>query len=147
MKPLESFGRCGAAVILGRVANADSHISPEESRAMEQILSAYLPEDQALIVLQTAKMHNQLFGATENFLVTREFSRIATREQKLALLDCLFRVSAQEGDISAAEDNEVRKISAELGLEHRDYIATRAAWITRLTLMANLPQGPRKPEA
>ena len=74
--------------ILGRVANADSHISPEETRAMDRIIGEYgqLPEEQALIVTQTAKMHNQLFGATENFLVTREFSRIATREQKLALL-------------------------------------------------------------
>ena len=132
--------------ILGRVANADSHISPEESRAMELILRAYLPESQALIVLQTAKLHNQLFGATENFLVTREFKRIATREQKLALLDCLFRVSAEEDDISSVEDNEIRQIASELGLEHHEYIAVRAAWVKRLQLMRDLPQGPSKAE-
>jgi len=130
--------------ILGRVANADSHISDEETRAMERIIGKYLPEAQALIVTQTAKMHNQLFGATENFLVTREFAKIATREQKLALLDCLFAVSAEEDDISRVEDNEVRQIASELGLEHREYIAQRAAWKDKLTLMQNLPQGPGK---
>src|ERR1051326_8426568 len=71
--------------ILSRVANADMHISAEETRAMEKIIveTGALPEDQAIIVIQMAKTRTQLFGATENFLVTREFSRIATREQKL----------------------------------------------------------------
>jgi uncharacterized tellurite resistance protein B-like protein len=109
---------------------------------MERILGHYLPEAQALIVVQTAKMHNHLFGATENFLVTREFSRIATREQKLELLDCLFAVSAEEDDISRAEDNEVHQIASELGLEHREYIAARAAWKHKLKLLQDLPQGP-----
>ena len=96
---------------------------------------------------QTAKLHNQLFGATENFLVTREFSRISTREQKLELLDCLFAVSAEEADISRAEDNEVRQISSELGLDHHEYIAARSAWKDKLTLLRDLPQGPGKPAA
>src|SRR5690242_15942159 len=53
--------------ILGRVANADMRISPEETQEMERILREYghLPEEQALIVVQMAKTHNQLFGATE----------------------------------------------------------------------------------
>src|SRR2546423_11914326 len=76
--------------ILGRVANADLNITPEEVRAMERIVmqQGALPEEQAMIVVQTAKTRAQLFGGTENFLVTREFARIATREQCLALLDC-----------------------------------------------------------
>ena len=34
--------------ILGRVAHADSHISPEETAAMERIISRYLPPEQAV---------------------------------------------------------------------------------------------------
>jgi uncharacterized tellurite resistance protein B-like protein len=131
--------------ILGRVAHADSHISAEETRAMERLLAYHLPElteAQALVIVQTAKMHNQLFGATENFLVTREFARISTRQQKLELLDCLFAVSAEEDDISRAEDNEVHQIASELGLEHREYIAARSAWKGKLKLLQDLPQGP-----
>ena len=58
--------------ILGRVANADMKISPEETHAMERIIveRGGLPEEQALIVVQTAKTRTQLFGGTENFLVT-----------------------------------------------------------------------------
>ncbi len=123
--------------ILSRVANADLKISPEETRAMERIIMerSGLPEEQALVVVQTAKTRTQLFGGTENFLVTREFSRIATRDEKLALLDCLFAVAAAEGGISTAEDNEIRQIASELGLEHPEFIAVRSQWKDQLTVL------------
>jgi len=85
-----------------------------------------LPEELAVIVVQMAKTQNQLFGGTENYLVTREFERIATREQKLALLECLFAVTAADENISTAEDNVINQISSELKLSHADYIAARS---------------------
>ena len=128
--------------ILGRVANADLKITPEETRAMEQIIMERggLPEEQALIVVQTAKTRTQLFGGTENFLVTREFSRIATREQKIALLDCLFAVAAADNGVSAIEDNEIRQITNELGLGHPDFIAVRSGWKDQLAVLKDLPK-------
>lgn len=98
-----------------------------------------LPEEQALIVVQMAKQRNHLFGGTENFLVTREFDRIATREQKLELLDCLFAVSAAEDGVSLAEDNEIRQIASELHLGHPDFIRVRSAWAGQLNVLKNLP--------
>ena len=128
--------------ILGRVANADLRISPEETQAMEGIIveQGGLPADQAIIVVQMAKTRNQLFGGTENFLVTREFNRIATREQKLALLDCLFAVAAEENGISTTEDNEIRQIVNEMGLGHPDFIAVRSKWKDHLAVLKNLPR-------
>ena len=131
--------------ILGRVANADLYISPEETRAMERILMEHggLPEEQAVIVAQIAKTRNQFFGATENFLVTREFDRIATRERKLVLLNCLYAVSAAEDDVSLTEDNEIRQIAGELHLDHPDFIQVRSRWKDQLSVMKNLPRVPR----
>ena len=135
--------------LLSRVANADLKISPEETRAMEQTVMEVggLPEEQALIVVQVAKERAQLFGGTEDFLVTREFDRIATREQKLALLDCLFAVAAAEGDISVVEDNEIRQITSELHLDHPDFIQVRSRWADRLSVLRNLPKAPTENSA
>ena len=115
------------AYLLGRVAHADLDISAEETSAMERIVAEQsgLPEAQALLIVQMAKSQNVLFGATENFLVSREFGEFASREQKLALMRCLFAVSAADESISSAEDNEIRKISKELKLKHDDFIAAR----------------------
>jgi uncharacterized tellurite resistance protein B-like protein len=128
--------------ILGRVANADMKITPEETHAMERIIMerGSLPEEQALIVVQTAKTRTQLFGGTENFLVTREFSRIATREEKLMLLDCLFAVAAADDGVSAMEDSEIRQITNEVGLTHPDFIAVRSGWKDQLAVLRDLPK-------
>ncbi len=128
--------------ILGRVAQADLKISPEETAAMERIIEQHgqLPPEQAMVVVQMAKSRNQLFGGTENFLVTREFHQIATREQKMTLLDCAFAVAAAEGNISGIEDNEIRQIASELRLDHPDFIAVRLRWKDQLAVLQNLPQ-------
>lgn len=122
--------------ILGRVAHADLKISAEETAAMERMVREYtqLPEAEAVIVTQIAKTRAQLFGGTENFLVTREFDRMATREQKLGLLECLFAVAAAEGHISVAEDNEIKQVSQEIHLDHPDFIAVRSRWREQLSV-------------
>ena len=117
------------AYILCRVARADLHISPSESRAMERVVVEHggLPEEQAILVVQMAKTQSTLFGGTENFLVTREFNRIATHQQKLALLDCLFAIASDEM-ISTVEDNEISRVCSELHLSHDEFISVRMAY-------------------
>ena len=134
----------GFAYVLSRVARADLRISETETRAMERIVaeSSGLPEEQAIIVVQIAKTQNKLFGATEDFLVTREFNKIATRDQKLALLDCLFAVAAAEGLISMEEDNEIREIARELQLEHRDFISVRSKHRDQLSILRKPAPAP-----
>ena len=127
------------AFILGRVANADLDISDEEVAEMERIVERVggLPEEQAVLVVQIAKSQHKLFGSTENFIVTQEFNRIASRAQKQALLHCLFAVSSSDHSISVMEDNEIRAISKELRLDHSDFIAARSIYREHLSVLKN----------
>ena len=88
----------------------------------------HLPEAQALLVVQIAKSQNEMFGATEDFLVTRQFREMSTEAQRLELLDCLFAVSAADESISAAEESRVRQTASELGVGHAEYVQARAAY-------------------
>jgi uncharacterized tellurite resistance protein B-like protein len=117
------------AYILGRVAIADREISAAETLAMERIVAerGALPEAQAVMVVQMAKSQNTLFGGTEDFLVAREFARMASYDQKLALLECLFIVSATDDTISLAEDQEIARVALELRIEHADVVRARLA--------------------
>ena len=125
------------AFLLSRAARADLQIDADETAVMERIVMEQggMPEELAVIVVQMAKTQNQLFGSTENYLVTREFERIATHEQKLALLDCLFAVTAADENITAEEDNVVKQISSELKLSHDDYIAARSRFREYLAVL------------
>ena len=117
------------AYLLGRVAHADQHVSPEETAAMEALVRRHgqLSQDQAMVVVQLAKTSNLLFGGTANFLVAREFSQLATYDQKLALMQCLFALSATDEAISTAEEGEMHRIANELRIDHSDLIALRVA--------------------
>lgn len=117
------------AYLLGRIAHADQHVSAEETRAMEDHVAheGQIPREQAMLVVGLAKTSNLLFGGTANFLVAREFAKNASYEQKLALLRCLFAVSASEGRISVAEENEIQRMARELKVEHSDLVKLRLA--------------------
>ena len=117
------------AYLLGRVAHADHRVSSEETSAMEALVREHgqLPHDQAMLVVQLAKTSNLLFGGTANFLVAREFSALATYDQKLALMRCLFEVSATDEAISTAEEVEIHRIANELRVSPPDLVALRVA--------------------
>ena len=125
------------AYILSRVARADMNISAQEVAEMERRVMAVggLTEDQAILVVQIAKTQTTLFGGTENFLVTHEFSEMATREQKLALLRCLFAIAAADNEISTVEDREIRLINDELQLTHMDFINARLEFKKYLSVL------------
>lgn len=125
------------AFLLSRVAHSDLEISRQETDMMERIVTEIggIPPEQAVIVIQIAKTQNRLFGATENYLVSRELDKIASREQKMALLECLFAVSASDESVSVVEDREIRQIASELKLDHQDFIKVRSAFRDHLAVL------------
>jgi uncharacterized tellurite resistance protein B-like protein len=117
------------AYLLGRVAQADQIVSPEEVRAMEELVrqQGRLSQEQAMLVVQLAKTSNRLFGGTANFLVAREFADVATDDEKLALMRCLFAVAATDASISIEEEGEIHRIASELGIDRAGLVALRLA--------------------
>ena len=125
------------AYLLSRVAHADLDISDEETEAMERIVleRGRLPEAHAIIVVQMAKSRAVMFGATEDYLVAREFNDVASQEQKRALVDCLFAVSASDEGISSIEDAEIGKIANELRLSREEVASLRGAYQGHLNVL------------
>ena len=124
------------AYLLGRVAHADRHVSAEETTAMEALVreQGQLSQEQAMVVVQLAKTSNLLFGGTENFLVAREFSALATYDQKLSLMGCLFALSATDEAISTAEEG--RSIASPTSFGSIVRISSPFGWRTSGTCRA-----------
>lgn len=117
------------AYLLGRVAHADRHVSPEETRAMEALVrqEGQLTADQAILVVSLAKTSNLLFGGTADFVVTQEFADTASYDDKLALVRCLFAVSSIDHAITMAEETEIHRIANQLRIDPADLTALRVA--------------------
>ena len=143
LEPARARYLAAFAYILGRVANADSKISKEETGEMEEVLQklGHLSPAQVILVVQIAKSQNDLFGGTENFLVTREFKKISTREQRQELLDCVFAVSAADRSITSVEESQARQIASELGFTHRQFVEARAAYSKHRDVLKSFRRG------
>jgi uncharacterized tellurite resistance protein B-like protein len=136
------------AYVMSRAAHADLDISDAETAAMERFIVELggLDEAQAVLVVQMAKLDTRLHGSTEDFLVTREFSRIATPAQKLALLRCCFAVSAADDSISADEASAVNQIARELDVTRDDLNRVREEFVERLSAIQAMRRLQPPPE-
>ena len=124
------------AYVLTRAARADHQITAGEARVMERIIAGHagIDEAQAELIVRIARAAGHSRG-TDDYLITREFERSATREQKLAILDSLFEIAAADSSILTVEDNEVRRVASELKLEHADYIEVRQRHLHNLEVL------------
>jgi uncharacterized tellurite resistance protein B-like protein len=126
------------AYVLARVAAADLRIEAAEAEEMTRVVGevAGLDAGEAALVVEIAKSQARLLGGTENYVVTREFRRISTPEQRARLLECLYAVAAADGSISSVETGEIDAIGEELGFTRPEVLALRSAWRDRLSVLA-----------
>lgn len=132
----------GFAYVLGRVANADLTVGPEETSLMERTIMevAELPEAQAVLVSQIALNHAALYGGTDDYVITREFNRLATRDQREKLLRCSFAIGAADQTINAEESAELDEIGQELGFEDVEIRAIRTEYKESFAAVRNVRQ-------
>ena len=145
MPPDEARYLAGFAYVMSRAAQADMDISDAETRQMERAVLELggLDEAQAVLVVQLAKLQARSHGETEDFVVTREFGKFATLEQKLALLRCCFLVAVADDSISGEEASVVNQIARELDITRQDLNAVREEFVERFSAI----QAMRRREA
>src|SRR4249920_1871550 len=105
MPPEQARFLAAAAYTLARAANADMDISDDETTAIERELQGHESIDEATAVLVTemAKLQAKTVGATEDYVVTREFKKVSDPAQRLVVMRACFAVMAANGTISAEE--------------------------------------------
>jgi uncharacterized tellurite resistance protein B-like protein len=134
------------AYILTRAAAADLEIADTEAREIEVLVreQAGVPEAQSVLIAQMARHQSLLEGATEDYLVTRQFKDLSTDAERLALLRCCYLVSAADDEISLAESDTLQDIALELDVDRHAVNAIREEFAEKLSTikaMRRLQQG------
>ena len=116
----------GFAYVLARAADADLEVTEAEQQYMERAVVevGHLSEAQAVLVVEMARNMAELYGATEDYVVTRRFKEISTREQREDLLRTAFAVGAADS-ITAEESAELNEIGKELDFRSDEVDAIR----------------------
>lgn len=124
----------GFAYVVSRAAHADLNVTADETRLMEQIVAEIggLPEAQAVLVVEIAKNQGEMYGGTEDYLVTREFAAHSTSEQRRAAVEACFAVVGVDHEITAEEYAELTQIANELDLAPDELNEIRRSYADKL---------------
>ncbi|MEI7743556.1 MAG: TerB family tellurite resistance protein [Chloroflexota bacterium] len=134
MAPARARYIAAFAYLLGRAANATGGMSPEERVEILKIAEAGgLEPATAPMVVDLAATLSGEFGATEDFLVTREFKSISTPEERQRLLRCCFMVMAADNEIDATESWLANRLAEELDVERPDLNRIRSEFHDQLS--------------
>jgi uncharacterized tellurite resistance protein B-like protein len=123
------------AYLLGRAAVADLAVSDAEVAEMTQLVAEVggLDPETARLVVQMADVQALNFGATEDYLVTREFKAIATMDERERLVRCCLLVMAADDVVDATESWLVNRLAEELDIERPDLNRIRAEFHDRIS--------------
>jgi uncharacterized tellurite resistance protein B-like protein len=122
MPPARARFLAAFAYLLGRAANANLAVSEAELKEMEALIEEVggLDDDTAHLVVILSGAQSGQFGATEDFLVTREFKAISTMEERERLLRCCFLVMAADDEVDETESWLANRLAEELDIERPD---------------------------
>jgi len=122
------------AYVLGRAAHATGSMNDDERAVMLALAeTGGLDAESAPLIVDLAGTLADEFGATEDFLVAREFKAISTMEEREQLLRCVFLVMAADDEIDATESWLANRLAEELDVERPDLNAIRAEFHDQLS--------------
>ena len=116
------------AYVLARLATSDHEVDDREVAVIELALLdiAGIEPGHARLVAEAAHIEATEEGGTQNYIATREFRRLASREQRVLLLKCLLQVAGADGEITPEERTTTLNIAGELGFSPPELTALRA---------------------
>lgn len=121
--------------LLGRAAEADLTVTDAETAEIARLVAEVgaLDAETAGLVADLARQQSTAFGATEDYLVTREFKEISTPEDRERLLRCCLLVMAVDDEVDASEAWLVNRMAEELDIDRPDLNRIREEFHDRLS--------------
>lgn len=114
-----------AAALLVEIMNADHSLSDEESDSIKSILfdTLFITAEVADELLATAK--KQVNEATDLFQFTEVINTNYSAEEKVNLIESLWKVAYSDKQLDKYEEHMIRRIADLLYVSHSDFMQTK----------------------
>lgn len=123
---------CLFGALLASVAQVDDHFHEEERKALKQILKErfeFSPGEQKLLfeVIEEQAQHGFDFHE-----VVTEFNSRVSYNDRVSAVDCFWTIAAADGEISHAENEEVRRITKAMHIPHQIFKESKKKFLKQL---------------
>lgn len=125
-KPDQHWVERLTALLLVEISRADSEIDDAELAMIASAIkssSASLDREEIESIIVTAKRDAETTISFRDHV--RQINSGFTREQKLALIEQMWRVAYADGDLDKYEEYTIRKLSDLLYVEHHEFIRAK----------------------
>ena len=123
--PLERRLQMATAALMIEMLHVDEQVSPEEEIKLQQILKQRfeLSDDEIdiLIELANAEKHE----ATDYYTFTSLINEHYTQQQKIKLVEDLWRLAYADSKLDKYEEHLLRRLSELLHVPHQEFIRTK----------------------
>lgn len=117
--------RLAAAALLIETARADFRQDAEEEQALEALLCDSLALSGTEVHDLVQQASNRVDNATSLYEFTRLINDYYSPEQKLQLVDAMWRVAYADGRLDKYEEHLIRQVAELTYVPHSDYIRSK----------------------
>jgi len=113
------------AALLVEVAESDYRDAPEEHQMLLNIVKETfeLPHDEANEIIDLARKEHE--NSTDYFQFTRLINENYSAEQKIQLVESLWRVAFSDHHLDKYEEHVIRRIADLLYVSHSDFMSSK----------------------
>jgi uncharacterized tellurite resistance protein B-like protein len=117
--------RLAVGALLLEMTRMDGEVGADEREVVEQAVSTCfaLTEEETAELLELAEAERA--GSTDYYQFTSLINGSYTPEQKIRLIETLWRIAFADEGLHRYEEHLVRKVSDLLYISHRDFIAAK----------------------
>ncbi len=119
--------KTSVAALMTEVMRADNQLDEEEERALAELLATHfsLTDDEVAELVGRAGAH--LDESIDYFQYSRNINAHTSAEQRIEIIELLWRIACADGRVDKHEEHVIRRISDLLYVTHKDFIAAKLA--------------------
>ena len=113
---------CLVGTLMATIAHVDDHFDAAEKKALKRCLIDQFALKGKELTLLFDVVEEQARRGFDLYEVTTELNRVASFNDRVNLMECLFNVAIADGEMVHEEMEEIRRITKALRIPHKTFI-------------------------
>ncbi|RTE65053.1 TerB family tellurite resistance protein [Amphritea opalescens] len=114
-----------SAALMVEVLISDYERKPEENETLLDVLKKTFSLNQVTAQALLTRAEKAQHNATDYFRFTSQINDLCTPEEKITLIENLWRVAYADGELHHYEEHVIRRIADLIYVSHKDFITAK----------------------
>ena len=123
---------CLVGTLMATIAHVDDHFDAAEKKALKRCLIDQFALKGKELTLLFDVVEEQACQGFDFYEVAKELNRVASFNDRIHLMECLFEVSIADGKMAHDEAEEIRRITKALRIPHKTFIERKVRALDKI---------------